>query len=289
MAAALGLVFTTAGPIVAHPEGPGHHNPFPAQATNVMRAFADNDHAPEALAALSTTACPGGFAGAYPCSNVDLESFLPLNEIGGTSSQSAANDIWGWTDAVTGSEYAIIGLVFGTSFVDITDPSAPVYLGELPTHGAFGSSWRDIKVYSDHAFIVSEASRHGMQVFDLTQLRGLNGPPVTFSETAHYRQVAQAHNIVINEDTGFAYLVGTSGKNSCSGGLHMVDISNPTSPSFEGCFSTDGYTHDAQCVVYIGPDIAHQGSEICFNSNEDTITIVDVTDKRNPVELSRTS
>jgi len=30
--------------------------------------------------------------------------------------------------------------------------------------------WRDIKVYDDHAFIVSEAREHGMQVFDLTQL-----------------------------------------------------------------------------------------------------------------------
>ena len=36
------------------------------------------------------------------------------------------------------------------------------------------------------------------------------------------------------------------------------------------------------------PDTAHQGKEICFNSNEDTITIVDVTDKANPVQLSRT-
>ena len=27
-----------------------------------------------------------------------------------------------------------------------------------------GSLWRDIKVVNDHAFIVSEASEHGMQV-----------------------------------------------------------------------------------------------------------------------------
>ena len=128
-----------------------------------------------------------------------------------------------------------------------------------------------------------------MQVFDLTQLRGLSGPPVTFSETAHYKKNASAHNIVINEDSGFAYIVGASGKNSCSGGLHMVDISNPTSPTFEGCFSSDGYTHDAQCVNYSGPDAAHVGKEICLNSNEDTITIVDVTNKSNPVQLSSTA
>ncbi len=284
LAAGLG----SAGDAVAHPEGPAHHNPLPAHATNVMQAFWADRQAPQNLPALSTTACVGGFAGAYPCSNVDLEAFLPLNQIGGTSGSSAANDIWGWKDSATGKEYAIIGLVFGTSFVDISDPANPIYLGELPTHGPFGSTWRDIKTYADHAFIVSEANQHGMQVFDLTQLRNVNNPPVTFSETAHYNKNASAHNIVINEDSGFAYIVGASGKNSCSGGLHMVNIQNPTSPTFAGCFSSDGYTHDAQCVNYTGPDTAHQGKEICFNSNEDTLTIVDVTNKNSPVQLSRT-
>ncbi len=282
------LTVAVSGPLGAHPEGPAHHNPLPAHATQTMRAFAADRHGAEDLAAMAATACVGGFAGIYPCSNVDLESFLPINQIGGTSSQSELNDIWGWTDSVTGKEYAIVGRVFGTSFVDISDPANPVYLGNLPTHGAFGSSWRDIKTYADHAFIVSEANQHGMQVFDLTQLRNVTNPPVTFSETAHYKRNAQAHNIVINEDTGFAYIVGASGKNNCSGGLHLVDISNPTHPRVEGCYSGDGYTHDAQCVVYSGPDAAHQGKEICFNSNEDTLTIVDVTNKNNPVLLSRT-
>lgn len=273
---------------IAHPDGDAHHSPLPVNATDNMRAFANEGHAPQNLAAAASTPCVGGFAGIYPCNNVDLEAFMPLADIGGTSGNSAANDIWGWTDSLTGKEYAIVGRVFGTSFVDISDPVNPVYLGNLPTHGAFGSSWRDIKTSANHAFIVSEARNHGMQVFDLTQLRNVSNPPVTFSETAHYNKNAQAHNIVINEGSGFAYIVGASGKNSCSGGLHMVNISNPSSPSFAGCFSSDGYTHDAQCVIYTGPDSAHQGKEICLNSNEDTVTIVDVTNKSNPIQLSRT-
>ncbi len=285
----LTALLTSISRVGAHPEGEAHHSPLPAHATHVMRAFAEDSHASQNLAAAAATPCVGGFAGQYPCNNVDLEAFLPLNQIGGTAAQSSANDIWGWTDSLTGKEYAIIGLVFGTSFVDISDPANPIYLGELPTHGAFGSSWRDIKTYNDHAFIVSEANQHGMQVFDLTQLRNVTNPPVTFSETKHYKKVAQAHNIVINEATGFAYIVGASGKNNCSGGLHMVDISNPTNPQFAGCYSGDGYTHDAQCVVYSGPDATHQGREICLNSNEDTLTIVDVTNKNNPVLISRTT
>ncbi|MCA9986078.1 MAG: choice-of-anchor B family protein, partial [Anaerolineales bacterium] len=136
----------------------------------------------------------------------------------------------------------------------------------------------------NYAFIVSEASGHGIQVFDLTQLRNIPSPPVTFSNTAHYSGFGSAHNIVINEDSGYAYGVGT---NTCAGGLHMVDISSPESPTNAGCFSADGYTHDAQCVNYTGPDSDHQGKEICFNSNEDTLTIVDVSAKSTPVQLAR--
>ncbi len=52
-------------------------------------------------------------------------------------------------------------------------------------------------------------------------------------------------------------------------------------------------------MVYAGPDAEHRGREICFSSNaeipstgfadiENTLSIVDVTDKGNPVALSRT-
>ena len=226
------------------------------------------------------TPCVDGMAGGFPCSNVDLYEHMPTSTIGGGN----GNDIWGWTDPLTGNEYALMGRTSGTSFVDITDPGNAVYLGNLPTHTG-NSAWRDIKVYADHAFIVSEANSHGMQVFDLTELRSVVSPPVTFTETAHYPGFGSAHNVVINEDSGFAYAVGTS---TCSGGLHMVDISNPTSPTNAGCFSGDGYTHDAQCVDYIGPDPDYAGREICFNSNTDTLTIVDVTNKAAPVQVSRT-
>ncbi len=53
--------------------------------------------------------------------------------------------------------------------------------------------------------------------------------------------------------------------------------------------SEDGYTHDTQCVVYRGPDSRFSDRELCFNSNETTLTIVDVTDKLRPVQLSRTT
>ncbi len=227
------------------------------------------------------TECIDGMADFYTCNNTNLSHRIHLEDLGNGTGNG--NDIWGWTDPMDGKEYALMGLTNGTAFIDISDPRAPVNLGYLPTATGV-STWRDIKTYDNHAFIVSEASNHGMQIFDLTQLRNVPAPPATFTATANYNDFGSAHNIVINESSGYAYAVGAN----CSGGLHMIDISTPTSPVNMGCFSADGYTHDAQCVIYVGPDSNFVGNEICFNSNEDTLTIVDVTDKQNPTQISRT-
>ncbi len=247
----------------------------------------------------SEVACEDGQANEFTCTDVDIVSFLPVQAIGGSRGVEV-NDVWGWTDPVTGTEWALVGRYDGTSFIDLSDPANPVYAGDLPlTEGARPSVWRDIKVYRDHAFIVADgANEHGMQVFDLTQLRDPRNGPVTFQATALYDRIHSAHNIVINEETGFAYAVGSSGGgNTCGGGLHMIDIRDPVGPVFVGCFTDPsrihnrlrGYSHDAMCVNYRGPDSEHQGKEICFGSNEKAISIADVSDKDAPVALATES
>jgi len=210
-------------------------------------------------------------------------SFVSLVDLG-AGSKADGNDIWGWTHP-TGKEYAIVGTETGTSFVDISNPTQPCVLGFLKTHTT-ASLWRDIKVYNNYAFIVSEARGHGMQIFNLNQL--INYPCSSsirpFQATAHYSQFGSAHNLVINEDTGFAYSVGST---TCNSGLHVVNIQNPLQPTFSGCFGNDGYVHDAQCIVYNGPDSRYVGKEICFCYNEDSLTIVDVTNKNTMTMISR--
>ncbi len=229
--------------------------------------------------------CTNGRAAGYLCENIDLMAFLPKSELGGGSAN--LNDIWGWTDPDTGSEVAIVGRKNGTAFVDVTNAESPFLVGFLPSRKRGSDIWRDIKVYADHAFIVADGlgnRSHGLQIYDLSQLKNTE-PGSKLRETASLGSFGKAHNIAINEDTGFAYIIGS---NRCSGGLYMVDISDPSNPQYAGCFSADGYTHDAQCVVYGGPDESYQGREICMAYNEDTLTIVDVTDKQNPVQISRT-
>jgi choice-of-anchor B domain-containing protein len=240
--------------------------------------------AQDARPALFDVRCEGGMAASYPCNNVHLLAYLPFQSLGGGLER--ANDVWGYS--VDGRDFVLLGRGDGTYFVEITNPTAPLYLGKLPSHAILRSLWRDIKVYRGHAYVVSEAFRHGMQVFDLSALLSVGAPPVDFQETGHYAEqgLGSAHNIAINEDSGFAYVVGST---TCSGGLHMVDLSRPKEPRFAGCFSADSYTHDVQCVSYRGPDRDYRNREICFASNEDTVTIVDVTDKSNPRQISRTS
>ncbi len=239
--------------------------------------------------------CTDGEALDWPCSDIDLVAFIPTHQMGGGRG-TMANDVWGWTDPVSGREYALVGRDNGTSFVDVTMPEMPIYVGDLPmTEGSRANVWRDIKVYEDHAFVVADgAGEHGMQVFDLARLRDVEEMPVTFTATAHYDGIHSAHNIVINEDTGFAYAVGASGGGeTCGGGLHMINIQDPVAPVFAGCFADPstgrrgtGYSHDAQCVIYHGPDDRYVGNEICIGSNETALSISDVTDKGNTKALS---
>lgn len=241
---------------------------------------------------------PPGYGAGMPYSSyrVKLRGQLSLADIGGTGLGSA---IWGWTDTTDPGgprEYAMFGLSNGTSFIDVTNPSNPVYKGFLPS--ATGStSWRELQSYGNHAFIVSDANgAHGMQVFDMRELRNYAGTPMIFSTTpssvyTRYTGVNNSHTININTSTGFAYLFGT---NTFSGGVHAVNISSPMSPTFAGGFTaptnggTSRYIHDGVAVTYSGPDATYLGREILFASNarsssstlnDDTVSIIDVTNK----------
>lgn len=122
--------------------------------------------------------------------------------------------------------------------------------------------------------------------------------PVTFTNkvgdglVGHYSKLpsGRTHNVVTNPAGKYIYSVGAQPRtDACKSGIIFIDISTPSNPTNAGCASSDGYVHDAQCVFYKGPDTQYNGREICYGYNEDTLTIYDVTDKKAPVVLSRTS
>ena len=226
--------------------------------------------------------CENGFAGIYPCKGYDLLSRIPLEYFESVE----GNDSWGWTDSFDGKEYALMGLDDGTAFVDISDPEVPLYLGKLPS-ATVNSSWRDIKVYEDYAFIVSEAPGHGLQVFDLSKLRSVKTQQ-TFDSDLNFNEFGNAHNIAINKESGFAYVLGSK---LFDGGPAFIDINSPLNPSIVGGYSFSSYTHDAQVVKYHGPDTRFKEKEILFGSNSiggenNQLIILDVTDKKKPELIS---
>lgn len=227
------------------------------------------------------TPCKNGMAGIYPCKGYDLLSTISLEAM----SAESANDIWGWVDTETGKEYAIIGLDNGTAFIDISNAANLRYLGKLPT-ATTASPWRDVKVYGDYAYVVSEANEHGVQVFDLKKLRNSGDTVQVFSADGKYTGLGNAHNIVINETSGFAYPVGTDRNDRFNGGVHFLNLQNASKPSLAGGWGMNGYTHDAQVITYNGPDTRYLGSEIFVGANEDQVVVVDISDKQAPVTLA---
>ncbi|EUC35531.1 hypothetical protein COCCADRAFT_3211 [Bipolaris zeicola 26-R-13] len=266
---------------------------------------------------LGYTPCVDGFAAAIPgnynntfkCHNIDLYHFLPHHLLG--SSQGQGSSSWGWTSE-DGREFVAIGQFDGTAFAEITSEGKMVYLGRLPQYDAIGSRWREIRVMNDYAVIGSEAIKHGVQIFDMKKLLDLDGSePKNFTQqdlTGHWGlgtkwndlPVGRTHNIVVNPELNYAVAVGSVGGNEtirvrgnlpCRGGLIFIDMTDPSNPTSPGCASGDGYVHDAECLVYRGPDTRYYGRDICYASNEDTLTIYDVTNKTGNTTtiISRTS
>jgi len=311
VAALVAIMTLVGGTSLATDEHSAHHNtPDPDPAWAVESAGAPSNAPPHAERPDRFAPCVRGVAylpefdghpflgsGAFPCDRVDLLSYLPPDELlgGFATGTGRGSDVWGWTDPQTGVEYVLAGNENGTAIVDISDPKRPVFLAHLPTSATNNLIWRDIKVYADHAFIVAESAGHGMQVLDLNQLRDLDAAdaPVILDADARYTGFLRAHNIAINEDSGFAYAVGQrDDTEGCISSMHIIDIRDPKNPTFAGCFDADHYVHDAHCVIYDGPDTRFTGREICVNSSPNpgttgnTVVIADVTDKDNMVMLA---
>ncbi|MCH8904461.1 MAG: hypothetical protein IIA45_11165, partial [Bacteroidetes bacterium] len=74
-----------------------------------------------------------------------------ITQLGNLSYSKVLSDIWGYEDG--GKEYALVGVNDGLSIVDVTNPATPTQLFFIsgPT-----STWRDIKTYNKHAYVVNE-------------------------------------------------------------------------------------------------------------------------------------
>ncbi|KAH6903262.1 hypothetical protein BKA70DRAFT_1111118, partial [Coprinopsis sp. MPI-PUGE-AT-0042] len=169
------------------------------------------------------------------------------------------------------------------------------YLGGLPPR-SINSLWCEIPI------IGSEAVGHVIQIFDTRKLLGLHpwwsplstSTKVFDTKTNVYHfgnlPVGHTHNVVSAAASNHIVSVGAQPRNSTwASGLIFIDLSDITKPTQSGCASQDGYVHDAQCLIYHGPDKKYEGREVCYGYNEDALTIYNITDKKNTTIISITS
>ncbi len=237
--------------------------------------------------------------------NMELLGQLTNAELGVTklvfTGASFLSDIWGWTSPDTGDEFAIVGTSSGVAFARITDPSNPEFLGLVPTtdDSTIRNFWWDIKTYNNHAYWVTEVNNAGVAIFDLTRLDAMAAAPADTRLEADARYhgggYIRAHNISINEASGFAYLTGASKAAAVDPGFTddgtiILDLADPLAPKEAGQI-LDIDSHDAQVVDYHGPDADYAGREIAviFNGTDLEVGIYDVTDKNDIEEISVTT
>ncbi len=245
--------------------------------------------------------CSDGMAGEFPCANVDLLSHMPLSEF--SSVYSSANDIWGFVDLNDNREYALIGLKGGVAVVDVTDPANPSEVGLVK---GVGSTWRDIKVYQyldgasgdykAYAYVTTEGSSGGLQIIDLTSL------PDSVSLANTITEFSRAHNVYlanIDYATGMALdgmepFLYIAGANKDGGLFRVFNLTDPTAPELVATNPLGGYMHDATSLVITDSRTAqchnsHNPCELLISFSGATVKIWDMTDKSNPVRLSRTN
>ncbi|KAF1952703.1 hypothetical protein CC80DRAFT_479075 [Byssothecium circinans] len=218
----------------------------------------------------------------YKCKDIDLYDFKTHEELGSNGGEGSGS--WGWTHR--GREFVAIGQTDGAALAEVTKKGQLVYLGRLPAQ-ANPVIWREIKVYKDYLIVGSEGLGHYVQIFDLKKLLNIDPKnPVVFDTskdlTSLFKDLpdGRSHNVVVNEEKGYAVAVGARPRNStCASGLIFINLDDPAKPYSPGCSPQDGYVHDAQCIVYRGPDKKYFGRDICYGYNEDTLTIYDVTNK----------
>lgn len=199
--------------------------------------------------------------------------------LGSINFPNGLNDVWGYADA-NGNEFALVGKKDGFSIVDVTDPTSLVELMNID--GPF-TSWRDIKTWNNHAYVVHDGvGPNGAQALMIVDLNNIKS--VTLADTVTFRNnsvtfftlgdsLTDSHNIFIDEN-GVAYLLG---HNLGNRGAIMLDLTqDPEAPVYLGRFN-DFYLHDG---MVRGDTL--WGSAV-FNG---FFAAIDVSNKANPVVLA---
>jgi len=144
------------------------------------------------------------------------------------------SNLWGYTDTISGKEYAIVGEETGLSIVDISLPDLPQKLFFVPTDT---SLWKEPKVWSHYAYCTNEKGG-GLLIVDLSNLPAFVN--YTSWSGVPNENYTKSHTLFIDEN-GILYL---NGSNLFNRGVILCDLkSDPLNPQYLGKYD-DAYVHD---------------------------------------------
>jgi choice-of-anchor B domain-containing protein len=214
-------------------------------------------------------------SGGFASNGVTLLAWLPMAELDGSANGSSC---WGYTSP-SGREYGIIGTEGGTCFVEITNPTHPQVIGYIDGPN---SLWRDVKVYQNYAYLVSEGG-NGIQVVSMANI---DSGTVTLVNTITSGGSTATHTVALDETSGYLYRSGGSGL-----GIRAYNLATPNAPVYSGSWSTR-YVHECEVFTYTsGPYAGKQIAFACtgFDSGwtQPGFEILDVTNKASIVSLAR--
>ncbi len=172
-----------------------------------------------------------------------------------------------------GKEYALLGGQLGLIIVDVTDPDNPVQITQIP---GSNSLWQEIKTYQHYAYVATEGGP--LQVVDLSPLPSPNLPVFVYTGDGPIaNEIGNVHALHVDETKGYLYLFGSGAGVSATGGALVCDLNpDPFHPTFVGEFQSLGYIHDG----FADNDTLYGG-----HIYAGLLSVVDMTDKQNPVVL----
>jgi choice-of-anchor B domain-containing protein len=280
-----------------------HGFKWAADMASAQLGIVDDSPAPALQAtAIAAVDCVQGFAGQFPCRNVDFLAQISLNQF--ASQPGSASNVWGFVDLNDNREYAVIGLRNGTSVVEVTDPVNPRQVATIP---GLESPWREVKIYQEFhvptnrfrafAYITTEASNAGLQVINLGGLPANVTLATTLFDTAtqhtaYISNIDYSTNMALPGAEAFLWLAGS---NVGNGSWRVYSLANPAQPQFiRQAPGGSQYVHDATSLLITDERTtqcaqAHNPCEIYVDFNENTVDLWDVTDKTAPVRLSSTT
>jgi len=168
-----------------------------------------------------------------------------------------------------GEEYGLVGSASGTAIYPLEEGNNQ----ELAFIHGPPSIWREITVIGDHAYVTTEGNgeNEGLQVLELSELPDTAYLLMTYDSTFTRGHILQKD--VFNPDKPYIYVSGTDS----TGGVHILDVSDPAKPKQVGLHDPVPYIHD----VHVRGDRMYT-----FQFFATTIEVVDISDKTNPTVIA---